>query len=267
MNLIRNHRWSWTVLGICFVALGILGQASVGRCDAPVLPVTPKEGGVEPSYCDPDRFDATEIRLSEDVYLPQSGLKRIHAFQLGQVTLVGLGVGDSSVQAVKDLAQKYAPQMKAKGYCTWYLNHPKVESDLNKKLAAQTFIHKDILKNPMSMDEQEVGKAFMEVIGSSFDQEPTSFLSCVTGQKYLALGCNGMMHRGPTVFGMVLAFSGCSPSHALEISNQIWGLNGVKRKVRLSAIQKAYELGERHPESRKRMQDAFLGTERGLKKD
>jgi hypothetical protein len=66
-----------------------------------------------------------------------------------------------------------------------------------------------------------------------------------------------MAHRGPTVFGMLLAYSGCSAEHSLEITNQIWGLNGVKRKVRLAIIRKAYELGNTQKESRKRLAELF----------
>ncbi len=97
----------------------------------------------------------------------------------------------------------------------------------------------------------------MKVLENTFDKGKINFLNCAKEEKYIALGCNEMMHRGPTVFGMLLAFSGCEPEHALEIVNQTWGLNGVKRKVRLAVIRKAFELASTHPESRKQLQELF----------
>ena len=107
------------------------------------------------------------------------------------------------------------------------------------------------------MTEKEAVAEFMNILEKTFDSSSTSFLSCASEQHYIALGCNGMRHRGPTVFGMLLAFSGCSPKNALEISNQIWGLNGVKRKVRLAVIEKAYELGASHRSSREKLAQLF----------
>jgi hypothetical protein len=212
----------------------------------------------EPSYCDPERFDETEISLNSEGKGKSPALVRAHAFKLGKVTLVGLGVGDSTVKEVIELSQRLAPGKKVPNYCTWYLNHPKSEKDLNKKLASTTFMHRDIVKNPKFLTPEEATTDFANVLSSSFDQGIVNFVSCATEQNYLALGCNEMMHRGPTVFGMILAFSGCSPNHALEIVNQTWGLNQVKRKVRLAVIQKAYQMGQERKESRKRLSQAFL---------
>ncbi|MEO5968666.1 MAG: hypothetical protein ABIQ95_01960 [Bdellovibrionia bacterium] len=212
---------------------------------------------IEPSYCDPAKFDETEIPL-EGGKERTSSLARAHAFRLGKVTLVGLGVGDSPVKDVIELSKRLAPGSKASNYCTWYLNHAKSEKDLNKKLAETTFVHRDIEKNPIALTEEEASTIFMKTLLTSFDQDTVNFISCASEQNYLALGCNEMMHRGPTVFGMILAFSGCSPSHSLEIVDQTWGLNHVKRKVRLAVIQKAYQLGQDRKDSRKRLSEAFL---------
>lgn len=244
--------WISLVLGLC---LGGILDAQAAAQSAQV-----SGAEVEPSYCDPARFDEIEIPLGDEGKEKGqgSGLDRVHAFRLGKVTLVGLGVGDSPVKEVIELSKRLAPGNKDPHYCTWYLNHAKSEKDLNKKLASTTFVHRNIAKNPVFLTEDQAVKAFMEVLSSSFDQDPVNFISCASEQNYLALGCNEMMHRGPTVFGMILSFSGCSPAHSLEIVDQTWGLNHVKRKVRLAIIEKAYQLGQTRKESRKRLSEAFL---------
>lgn len=217
----------------------------------------------EPSYCDPALFDEKEMDLGDFEKLKADGIQRAHGFKLGQVTLIGLGVGDSKTSSVVHLAQKYSEHLtQEKRYCTWYLNHPKgliPREDQYRITSAKMFNHLDVNKNPMSLNEKEATEEFMKVLEKAFDTHANSFLNCATDQHYIALGCNGMRHRGPTVFGMLLAFSGCSPEHALEISNQVWGLNGVKRKVRLAVIRKAYELGQSRSNSRKKLAQLFSG--------
>jgi hypothetical protein len=250
MKFHTNRSWTAILLGFWLWLPG---------ANAAPQSVISKPPEVEPSYCDPAQFDEAEIPY-ETVQGKgrEPGLFRAHAFRLGKVTLVGLGVGDSPVEEVIRLSKRLVPENKAPNYCTWYLNHAKSPKDRNKKLAASTFIHRNIEKNPMLQNEEQATTDFMQILSTSFDQGTVNFTSCVSEQHYLALGCNGMEHRGPTVFGMILAFSGCSPVHSLEIANQIWGLNGVKRKVRLAIIQKAHELGQIRKESRKRLSEAFL---------
>ena len=84
------------------------------------------------------------------------------------------------------------------------------------------------------------------------------FLSCLEESKYLAIGCHGMLHRGPSAFAMILAFSGCSPAHSLEIVNHLWGLNGVKYEVRNAIAEAGYELGEIFGTEPLKFQKAFL---------
>ncbi len=222
----------------------------------------------EPAYCDPAAFDEKEFTLGTFEELEEIGLVRPHAFHLGKVTLVGVGVGNSKAQALVELAQSHTSvpfslkdqskaDLKVKKYCTWYLNHPKKPLDSLRENAAKTFNQKDINRSPVLLNEADATAEFMSVLEGTFDQGPVSFLSCASEQHYIAMGCNEMMHRGPTAFGMLLAFSGCSPAHSLEIVDQAWGLNGVRRKVRLAVIRKAYELGEAHQGSRKRLADLF----------
>ena len=253
---------SYLTLGLLSLSLLSAPLLSLGASSqAKVIQSSRESQGSEPAYCDPGRFDEKEMDLGSYESQVASGLLRAHAFKLGKVTLLGLGVGDSKTSAIIELAKKYSDHMtQDKRYCTWYLNHPKGTSpqeDESRIKASQSFNFFDLKKNPMSMTEKEAVAEFMNVLEKTFDSNSTSFLSCATEQHYIALGCNGMRHRGPTVFGMLLAFSGCSPKNALEISNQIWGLNGVKRKVRLAVIEKAYELGASHRSSREKLAQLF----------
>lgn len=232
------------------------------------LHVSAKNHHKEPLYCHPDVFDEKEILIKERYEFEKDGLIRVHIFKVGQMTLAGLAVGESKVEGTKKLALRFAPGSENDKYCTWYLNHP---SDTlhnnqpdplkeNKLIAAKDFIHRDIVRNPRDLTSDEAIKEVMSVMTTSFTEENDSFLKCAEKYHYIALGCNGQKHRGPTVFGMLLAFSGCHPESALEIANQIWGLNQVKRKTRLAIIKQAYELGQKYPNKRKRLQHLFLNN-------
>jgi hypothetical protein len=98
---------------------------------------------------------------------------------------------------------------------------------------------------------------YRAVLQDQFAKAPISFLSCLENNKILIMGCNAQMHRGPTVFGMLLSFSGCSAEHSAEIVNSLWGLNGVKAEVRLAIIDEGRKLGDEDPNARLRLQRAF----------
>jgi len=219
----------------------------------------------EPSYCDPGVFDEKEFSLGSFEKLTEEGLVRPHAFHLGKVTLVGVGVGNSKVSALEKLARENSQtqsksaeeKLRSTKYCTWYLNHPKKSPDPLRESAAKAFNQRDVKISPVELTEDQAVSEFMDVFQNTVDEGSVNFLSCAQNEHYIALGCNEMMHRGPTVFGMLLAFSGCTPEHALEITDQEWGLNGVKRKVRLAVIRKAFELGSAHKASRKKLAELF----------
>ena len=99
--------------------------------------------------------------------------------------------------------------------------------------------------------------AFKQIEEAFDTKKGPSFLSCAENRHYLALGCNSMAHRGPTVFGMLLAFSGCTPEHSLEIVNHIWGQNGVSDETRLTLIQEGATHGKTRPESREHFRELF----------
>jgi hypothetical protein len=79
-------------------------------------------------------------------------------------------------------------------------------------------------------------------------------VECAVDQGYLAVGCDGMKHRGPSVFAMFLAYSGCEAKNAAKIANKIWGLDTVPENTRLGIAKAGYELGNANPAARKALQ-------------
>lgn len=193
----------------------------------------------EPTFCDPKTFQANEINSA----LP--GLVRNHAYQLGNLVLIGLAVGKSQVASVQTLSNhfsQFAPQEKN---CTWYFN------DGNDG-AAEAFNHRYV-SNPM-WKGPEVAEEFSRVLTSSFSEDPVSFMSCAVDHGYIAMGCDGQKHRGPSVFAMFLAYAGCTPQNATAIANNIWGQNGVMVKTREAIANKGKILGDQNPALRNQLQ-------------
>ena len=85
-----------------------------------------------------------------------------------------------------------------------------------------------------------------------------SFVSCAIDHGYIAMGCDGMKHRGPSVFAMLLAYSGCSAKNAATIANKLWGLNFVKEATREAIAEKAFEMGQRQPQMRAALRNVLL---------
>ena len=201
--------------------------------------------GAEPSYCSLEAFKKAEIKS------PIKNLERVHVYRLGDTVLAGLAIGESKASDVIALSNAFSSADSTEYYCTWYLNK-------GNEQAESSFAHYYV-PHPMSVAPDEAPEIYLSTLESSFDLDEVSFLSCIEQHHYLAMGCNGQMHRGPTVFGMLLAFSGCTPDHAEDIVDKVWGLNGVTRSVRRSIIAKGFELGSSRPESRAKMA-AALGS-------
>ena len=191
----------------------------------------------EPPYCSLDQFKKAEIKS------PVSGLKRVHVFQLGETVLAGLAIGQSNAKSVSELSGSFSSAGVQNDYCTWYVNSGNSEAE-------KRFVH-HLLPHPMTVSPSTEADTYLSTMHDSFELDAPSFQSCIVQNHYLAIGCNGMMHRGPTVFGMLLAYSGCSAEHAENIVDAIWGLNGVDRAVRLSIISRAFDLGNANPESQR----------------
>ena len=201
----------------------------------------------EPEYCNLVHFSRHEIYS----FRKNKKLVRARGFKLGDVVFVGLSVGRSDVDELIQLAEAYdqGEDIQIKKYCTWYLHAPTLNPIYlaNSLLAKSRFNYTPIDKNPRDLVSSEAVSEVMQAVKSSFIEQAPSFVSCLVKNKYLAVGCQGMMHRGPTVFGAILAFSGCSPQNSAAIVNRVWGLNGVAPEVRLAVIEAAHVYGLVHP--------------------
>lgn len=200
---------------------------------------TAAETTIEPAFCNPSAFQKTEISSA----VP--GLRSNHAYQLGNLVLVGLAVGKSDITAMRALSNRFSQFELAEKNCTWYFN------DGNPK-AAQAFHHRYV-SNP-SFKGSEVADEYEKVLASTFAEESTSFMSCAVDHGYIAMGCDGMKHRGPSVFAMILSFAGCSAQNSTAIANMIWGANGVAVKTREAIAEKGKVLGDLNPALRQQLQ-------------
>lgn len=218
------------IFGILFSQVGFASDDFNGR------PIS------EPSFCQPTTFFSKEISSSGN------GLRRLHLFKIGKMNLAGLAVGGSNPTSVKALASKHSTAGGNDRYCTWYFNDGNTD-------AKRSFVWKYVSK-PVT-DPQQIVEEYESVLGSSFDQESTNFVQCAENFNYIAMGCDGMMHRGPTVFAMLLAFTGCTPEHSTEIADKLWGLNGVPLETRLAVAKKGFEIGNAHSESRAKLVQLF----------
>ena len=197
----------------------------------------------EPPFCVPDVFMKQEIPEEDS-----GAIKRLRAYRLGSVVLAGMAIGESDAASVAELAAGHEVTADER-FCTWYVNRGNA--------AAEQRFHQVYLPNPSSLSPDNAARRYGELLGPAFAEGKGSIWWCLEEKGYLAVGCNGQKHRGPTVFGMVLAALGCSPENAAEIVNRIWGLNGVPPANRLAPIRQAYDLGaERaglHPRLRERL--------------
>lgn len=197
----------------------------------------------EPLFCKLDYFKAKERSINFQ------GLKRAHEFAFGSFTIVGLAVGESDVNAVKNYSQKFSNKMNAKDkFCTWYYND-------NNPDAIEAFVHRYV-SNP-ALKDVTIANEYEQVLAGTFNIESPNMLSCLQRYKYLALGCDGMKHRGPSVFAMLLSYAGCTPQKSVEIANFYWDKNFVSVKTREAIAQKGFELGGKNPKVRLALQNIF----------
>ncbi len=203
---------------------------------------------IEPAYCQPSNFARTEVnpKMAASGY----GILRRHSFRLGKTLFSGMAVGLSLPKSVSELATVNSDSKASEGYCTWYVN--------KYNPIAEVRFNWEYLSMP-GANAQASATEYAQALDRSFDQNPVSFLSCMEKHHYLAIGCNNEQHRGPSVFAMILSFSGCTPEHSVALVNHYWGLNGVPLATRLAIAQKGYEMGARRPASRLKMSALFSG--------
>jgi hypothetical protein len=192
-----------------------------------------------------------EIPLRDGALAKRLG--RLKALQVGSVKLAGLAVGDSPLDAVLQLpgalGVTVAPEDRS---CTFLM---KKASSAHRK-ALRWFN----LPDPRGRGSRADAQKWFGIVREVFDQGQPSFLSCAEKYGFIALGCAGMRHRGPTVFAMLLAFAGCTPKRATAIAEKHWQRH-VDTSVRQGMVEVAYEHGLKaeHRDSRLRFQRLFNG--------
>lgn len=169
----------------------------------------------EPRFCDPAKIQEYE-RGNNIPYL-----KRVHVYQFGQLTMAGLAVGDSDYRYVQSLAKQYGVDDEKS--CTWYFNSGNDD-------AAAAFNYYPLPAPYFA--SPSIAKKYDKILDGTFDRAPSNMLACARKYHYLAMGCDGMRHRGPSVFAAVLTYAGCTPHHAMQIANKVWGSNFVAHDTR-----------------------------------
>jgi hypothetical protein len=250
MNRAKQKRVALTLSkmeGHMHLILGIILTALLGPISATAMEnpngYDAEVQSSEPAYCDLNSLRKLEVKALS------GKLERLHAFQIGNVMVAGLAVGHSSVRDVATMATYYGKAGPADGYCTWYIN------DGNGQ-AKKAFNWRSV-DRPNSSGNV---KQYISKLGPALDQNKNNMVSCAEKYGYIALGCDGMKHRGPTLFGMLLSYSGCSPQRADKIVTTIWGTNGTNQKVRQTIMQKAYEQGLAHAQQSQILQNQFLAN-------
>lgn len=171
---------------------------------------------------------------------PSKALERLHLYNFSNHHLAGLAVGDSDTSATKSLALSL--DTLDKKYCTFYFND-------GNQLAAELFHYQPIKTNPIFSSSPK-----------EFEQKVLPLLPQMIGcldEGYLALGCDGMKHRGPSVFSMLLSVSGCSPERSADLVEYLWSKNFVSHETRVGIARVGFEYGNTHPAIRQTLQRIF----------
>jgi hypothetical protein len=163
-------------------------------------------------------------------------------FYLAQFTLLGIGVGTSSDKRVMQFCDANAKTNDGK-YNTWYFNSEDLDGD---SINARNVFHWFPVKwNPIIYWS---AKPFEPIR----DQLP-EMVAVAEKYHYLAFGCDGNKHRGPSVFAMFLCLAGVDPNTATKAANHFFGSNFVMFWVRRRIARLGWDLGNQNPELRKRL--------------
>jgi hypothetical protein len=218
-------------LAILAYALPQFAFAFGGGKPSPMPTSVPSEG--EPAYCGWANLSKHEVPYVKD------GLKRLRMFKFGSMTLVGLAVGNSKATATRSMSEEFTSAGASQNYCTWYLNEGNRDGE--------AWFNHFYVDRP-EKDARKAAAYYRAKLEGVFQKNAINMASCARDYGYIALGCDGQKHRGPTVFGMLLSYSGCTPEHSAEIVNYMWGLNTVPEASRLEVIREAYKMGQEQPE-------------------
>lgn len=220
-----------------------LRAAWLGFCLVIGVLIAVKAVAAEPVWCSTKYFKSHELPTNA----PNS--KRLRAFRIGKLELSGLAIGGSLASEVASLSRAPA----SRKHCTWYLNK-------GNKEAEQVFFH-EYMRGPYWAWVDWL----FEITGvvSSYEKrlakhwEP--MVKCAEDYGYVAMGCDGHRHRGPSVFASFLSLSGCDPDTSTDIANYLWKLNGVPDFARERIAKIGFDLGNKQPDLRKRLQAVMGG--------
>ncbi len=199
----------------------------------------------EPYFCHPDNFLKLERRDA------QSGTNRLRVFQVGKLTLAGMAVGDSETSFVDSIAERLAQVPRSEKSCTWYMNkgNAQAEAMFNHAYVPAPFPWKS---------KQETADEYLETLAPHFAANPINIVNCASKYNYVAFGCNGQKHRGPSTFAMFLAVAGCDPANTAEIVKRIWGSNHVSSEHRTAISERGQSLALKNPEIRAKLLEVML---------
>jgi hypothetical protein len=169
-------------------------------------------------------------------------------FKLEQFVLLCIAVGTSSDKRVINFCKKYSKQsdrgrMHDGKFNTWYFNDG--DHDFDQINAKETFHHFPVKHNPIYAWST---KPFLPIVN-----ELEHMILTAERHGYLAFGCDGNKHRGPSVFAMFLCLAGIPPKEATKAANEFFGSNFVMFFVRKRIAKLGWEHGNKNPELRKRL--------------
>lgn len=199
----------------------------------------------EPKFCQLNNFFSLEQKAQRE------GLIRDRVYKIGGLTLAGLAVGKSSVESMKELAMNHSDFRADEKYCTFYLNKGSMEQE-------REFNHSYLARPYLVRSHSKLQRKYATAMKPLMEENATNFVSCAKDHGYIAMGCNGQKHRGPTAVAMLLAYAGCSPNNAVNIVNSIWGRNFVLFSTRWKLAKMAYEWGSANPKNREVLQSVML---------
>lgn len=201
----------------------------------------------EPYFCHPDNFMKLERR---DM---QSGENRLRVFQIGKLKLVGMAIGDSETSFVDSVAERLAQVPRSEKSCTWYMNKGNADAE-------SRFNHAYVPMPAPWTSIQKIADQYIEVIAPHFAENDINIVNCATKYNYVAFGCNGQKHRGPSTIAMFLSVAGCSPENTAKIAKRIWGSNHVSSEHRTAISERGQQLALENPTIRRELQKVMLSS-------
>lgn len=168
-------------------------------------------------------------------------IKNARIFYFKSLTLLCAAIGNSSDSRLIQISLRQSSGNDGK-YNTWYFNSGDHDNDSID--AKKEFHWFPVKHNPIYQWSTKPFKPICLELGRMVWTAETF--------GYLAIGCDGNKHRGPSVFAMFLCLAGYNPKLATQIANQYFGCNFVMPWVRERIARLGWELGNQDPQLRAR---------------